>query len=60
MSLRETLGENTQHSPETNIHAPAGFERTVPASERLQTHALDSAATGLGQSGKICKISLPS
>jgi hypothetical protein len=27
---------------------PEGFEPTIPASERPQTHALDSAATGIG------------
>jgi hypothetical protein len=27
---------------------PAGFEPTIPASERLSTHALDRAATGIG------------
>jgi len=27
---------------------PVGFEPTVPASERLQTHALDGAVTGTG------------
>jgi hypothetical protein len=27
---------------------PAGFEPAIPASERPQTHALDSAATGIG------------
>jgi hypothetical protein len=27
---------------------PAGFEPAVPASERLRTHALDRAVTGLG------------
>jgi hypothetical protein len=32
----------------TNIHAPAGFEPTIPASERPQTHALDRMATGIG------------
>jgi hypothetical protein len=26
----------------------AGFEHTVPASQRLHTHALDRAATGIG------------
>ena len=26
----------------------AGFEPTIPASEWLQTHALDHAATGIG------------
>jgi len=28
--------------------SPAGFEPTIPASERPQTYALDSAATGTG------------
>jgi hypothetical protein len=27
---------------------PAGFEPIIPASERLQTHALDRVATGIG------------
>jgi hypothetical protein len=27
---------------------PAGFEPSIPASERQQTHALDRAATGIG------------
>jgi hypothetical protein len=27
---------------------PAGFEPTVPASERPQTHALDRVATAIG------------
>ena len=27
---------------------PAGFEFTIPASERSKTHALDSVATGIG------------
>jgi hypothetical protein len=29
-------------------HAPAGFGPAIPASERLQTYALDRAATGMG------------
>jgi hypothetical protein len=28
---------------------PAGFEPTIPASERPQTHALDGVATGIGR-----------
>jgi hypothetical protein len=28
---------------------PAGFEPTIPTSERTQTHALDRAATGIGE-----------
>jgi hypothetical protein len=31
---------------------PAGFEAVIPASGRLQTHALDSANTGIG----LCKV----
>jgi len=27
---------------------PAGFEPTIPGSERPKTHALDRAATGIG------------
>jgi hypothetical protein len=29
---------------------PAGFEPEIPAGERLQTHALDRSATGIGNS----------
>jgi len=28
---------------------PSGFEPTIPAGERLQTYALDCAATGTGR-----------
>jgi hypothetical protein len=35
------------HKGQTSM-PPLGFEPTVPASERLQTHALDPAATGIG------------
>jgi hypothetical protein len=38
---------STQHSQQTDFHNPAGFEPTIPTSERLQTHALDRAATGI-------------
>ena len=41
------LPDNTQHSQETDIHAPAGFEPAIPASERPQTEALASAANGI-------------
>jgi hypothetical protein len=39
-----------QHTALTRdrYHAPAGFEPAIPASERLQTDALDLAATGIG------------
>ena len=32
---------------------PVGFEPTSPASERPQTYALDRAATGTGNIGRI-------
>jgi len=43
------LPDNTQHSQQTNIHAPVGFEPTISAGERPQTYALDRAATGTGK-----------
>jgi len=42
------LPDNTQHSQQTGIHAPAGIEPAIPASEWPQTHGLDRAATGIG------------
>ena len=38
----------SQRSQETDIHAPPGFEHEIPASDRPQTPALESAATGTG------------
>jgi hypothetical protein len=43
------LPDYTQHSQQTDIHAPTGFEPTIPASEQPQTHALDRAAPGAGK-----------
>jgi len=40
--------DNTQHSKQTNIHAPVGFEPTVSAGERPKIYALDRAASGTG------------
>ena len=34
---------------------PAGFEPVIPAGERLQTHALDRSATGMGDIDKLAK-----
>ena len=43
------LPDNTQHSQEPDIQAlPAGFEPTIPASERPQSQVLDRMATGIG------------
>jgi hypothetical protein len=38
---RDLYLTNTQHSQQTNMHAPTGFEPAIPAGERLQTHALE-------------------
>ena len=42
------LPDNTQNSKETNFHAPAGFEPTISAKERPQTHTVDRGVTGMG------------
>jgi hypothetical protein len=44
----ETYPWHTQHSQQTGINALVGFEPAIPASEWLQTHVLDRAATGFG------------
>jgi hypothetical protein len=40
------LPDKIQHSQQTNIMPPVGFESTISAGERPQTYALDRAATG--------------
>jgi len=45
---RRDLPDNTQHSQQTDIHAPVGFEPTISAGEQPQTHALDREPTGNG------------
>jgi hypothetical protein len=40
-------GRHNTHKIQTSI-SPAGFEHTIPASERLQSHALDREATRIG------------
>ena len=42
------IPDNTQHSQQTDIRAPAAFEISIPAGERLQTHAIDHVASGIG------------
>jgi hypothetical protein len=42
------LPDNSQHSQQTNIHAPAGFEPTISVGERPRTYTLDRPATGTG------------
>ena len=37
-----------QHTTQTSM-PPTGFEPAIPAGERLQTHALDRSATGIGR-----------
>ena len=41
------LHDNTLHSQQTDVHAPAKFEPTIPAIERPQSHAIDRADTGM-------------
>jgi hypothetical protein len=41
------LTNHNTHKRQTSM-PPAGFEPTIPASERPQTHALDGAAAGIG------------
>ena len=43
------LPDNTQHSQETDIHAPEGFEPAIPESKRPQTEALDRSSTGISK-----------
>jgi len=47
-SSQRPLPDNTQHSQQTNIHTPVGFEPTISSGGRPQTYALDRAATGTG------------
>jgi hypothetical protein len=50
-----------QHTQQTNIHAPMGFEPTNAAGERPYTYALDRAATGTGICGvMVTQVSRPS
>jgi hypothetical protein len=49
---RHTTFGRKQNSQETDTHAPGGFEPETPASEWLQTHALDCATTGIGKCPK--------
>jgi len=48
-SSQRPLPDNTQHSQQTNIHAPVGFEPTISAGERPHTCALDRTTTGTGK-----------
>jgi hypothetical protein len=54
---RRDLYLTTQTLQETNIHAPVGFEPTIPASGRPQTYALEYAATRIGL-GKLYKANM--
>jgi len=45
---RKRVLHNTKTSDEKNIHAPAGFEHAISASEQLHTYALDWMTTEFG------------
>jgi hypothetical protein len=47
-SWQRPLFDSSQHLQQTDIHVPMGFEPTISAGERPQTHALDRATTGTG------------
>ena len=42
-----TFTKHKTHDRQTSMH-PAGFEQTIPTSDRPQTLTLDRAATGIG------------
>jgi hypothetical protein len=47
---RRDLYLTTQHTHKRQASmTPVGFEHTIPASERPQTHSLDRTATGIGR-----------
>jgi len=52
---KTSITKHTTFTRNKSMH-PAGFESAVPASERLQTHALDSAVTGVGDSYTVYPI----
>jgi hypothetical protein len=41
------LPDNTQHSQETDIHAPGGIQTRNPSKRATADHALDRAAIGI-------------
>jgi hypothetical protein len=47
--------QHTQHSQQTSM-PPVGFEPAIPAAERLQTHALDRSATGIGNKDRLLRL----
>jgi hypothetical protein len=48
IQTQRLVPDNTQHSQETNLHAPGGIRVLIPASEQPQTHALDLADIEIG------------
>jgi hypothetical protein len=52
--MQRPVPDNAQHSQETDIHAPSGFEPTIPASQWIQIDASDHAATWIGDKRGYC------
>jgi hypothetical protein len=50
---RRDLYLTAHNTHKKNIHGLPGFEPTIQASERPQTHALDRAAPGIGKEAYI-------
>ena len=46
--IKRYLNDNANIQKRKTSMPPAGFEPTIPAGERSQTHALDRKATGIG------------
>ena len=55
-SSQRPLPDNTQHSQQTYLCQPVGFEPTISTGERMQTYALDRAATGTGDCRSVLQI----
>jgi hypothetical protein len=51
--VAETSTWQHKHPQETNIHAPVGFESSIPAGARQLTYALDRAATADTNAGSF-------
>jgi hypothetical protein len=53
---RRDLWQHTTFNKRQTSKPPAGFEPTIPASERPQTYPLGCAVTGIGHFSVLCKF----
>ena len=54
--VAETRPDNTKHSQQTDIHALAGFEPTIPSAKRPQNYALYRATTGIDHKKNVLSL----